>query len=197
MDQLYLIRHAETDWNVERRLQGHADRPLSVRGRSQAVALGAHLRNIHFDAVFCSDLWRARDTTVRAGFVAASAGRIWREFDVGRWSGRLIEDIITRDADAYSRWRSGYCAPPGGESWQAFESRIRRGLAGLEGVPGRVLLVTHSGVIRAIMQIMLGSALGKLATVGHASVSVLDLKTGPNMTLYNFTATEVGEADAE
>ena len=187
VEQLFLVRHAETDWNAERRLQGHADKPLSLQGRAQAVALGKYLRNTQFDAIFCSDLKRTRETTELAGFVGARAERVWREFDVGHWSGRFIDDIVAREGDAYSRWRAGDRAPPDGESWHAFESRIRLGLAVLESVPGRVLLVTHSGVIRAITKIILRMPRGTLATARHASVSVLDFKPAPNMARYDFS----------
>lgn len=193
MKELFLVRHAETDWNSERRLQGHADRPLSRRGRGQAVALAVHLRDMQFDAVFSSDLQRTLDTAALAGF-PAQASNLWREFDVGHWSGRVIDDIVAKEGDAYSRWRAGDHAPPGGEAWSAFEARIRCGLAVLEAISGRVLLVTHSGVIRAIMKIMLGIPPGTLAAVGHASVSVLSAKPAPNLACYDFCPGMIEEA---
>jgi broad specificity phosphatase PhoE len=185
VEQLFLVRHAETDWNAERRLQGHADRPLSTRGRGQALALGEHLRDTRFEAVFCSDLRRTLDTAALAGFAAGQASHTWREFDVGRWSGLRIESIMAGEGNAYSRWRAGLHTPPGGESWPAFESRIREGLATLESVPGKVLLVTHSGVIRAIMTILLGVPPGSLQAVGHASLSILDFKATPTVASYD------------
>lgn len=197
MEQLYLVRHAETDWNAERRLQGHADRPLSVCGRGQAVALGAYLGGAQFTTVISSDLRRTRDTATLAGYGAGRTDSSWREFDVGRWSGRLIGDIIAQEGDSYARWRSGHFAPPGGETWAAFEKRIRGGLALLEPTPGRVLLVTHSGVIRGILKILLGMAPGELAAVGHGSVTVIATKRSPELISYDLRPGMGNEAVAD
>src|SRR5262249_12567689 len=82
---LLLARHGETDWNRARRWQGHADRPLTERGWAQAAALAERLADIALDAVYASDLRRARDT---AAVVAARQGievielRELREVDV-------------------------------------------------------------------------------------------------------------------
>lgn len=195
--QLFLVRHGQTDWNAERRLQGHADRPLSALGRKQAVALGRYLKHTKFNSVFCSDLARTRETAALAGYTAAQPDRSWREFDVGNWSGCLIDDLIAIEDHAYCRWRSGEYTPPGGESWSMFEARLRTSLAGLSSIPGEVLLVTHSGVIRAIMKMILGVPVGTLAAVGHASVSVLDFKTVPNMEQYDARPFCIGEAVAD
>jgi len=194
VERLFLVRHAQTDWNAERRLQGHADRPLSALGREQAVALGRYLRDTQFNSVFCSDLARTRETAALAGYTAAQPDRSWREFDVGNWSGCLIDDLIASEDQAYFRWRSGEHTPPGGESWSVFEARLRASLARLSSIPGEVLVVTHSGVIRAIMKIILGVPAGMLAAVGHASVSVLDFRTVPNMDRYDARPFYVGEA---
>ncbi|MEN3747966.1 histidine phosphatase family protein [Sphingomonas sp. HF-S3] len=197
MEQLFLVRHAQTDWNAERRLQGHADRPLSALGREQAIALGRYLRDTQFKSAFCSDLARTRETAWLAGYTTAQPDRSWREFDVGRWSGCLIDDLMASEDKAYFRWRSGEHTPPGGESWSAFEARLRASLARLSVIPGQVLLVTHSGVIRAITKIILGVPAGTLAAVGHASVSVLDFRAGANMERYDVRPSYFGEAVAD
>lgn len=194
MDKLFLVRHAQTDWNAERRLQGHADRPLSALGREQAVALGRYLRNTQFNSIFCSDLARTRETAELAGYTAAQPDRSWREFDVGNWSGCLIDDLVASEDQAYARWRSGEHTPPGGESWSVFEVRLRNSLARLSIIPGKVLLVTHSGVIRAIMKIILGVPAGTHAAVGHASVSILNFSTVPKMERYDTRPFYVKEA---
>ena len=88
MTTLLLARHGETDWNRARRWQGHADRPLTDRGRAQAAALAERLADIALDAVYSSDLRRARDT---AEAVAAIQGvdvvelAELREVNVGSW----------------------------------------------------------------------------------------------------------------
>ena len=71
MTEILFVRHGETDWNVERRVQGHSDRPLNATGLAQARELAAELREGRIDAVYASDLARARDT---AAAVAAEHG---------------------------------------------------------------------------------------------------------------------------
>jgi broad specificity phosphatase PhoE len=87
---ILLARHGESDWNRAKRWQGFADRPLTELGREQAVALADRLRDTELDAIYSSDLHRARET---AEIVAGSKGlrvevvRDLREVDVGSWSG--------------------------------------------------------------------------------------------------------------
>ncbi len=64
MATILLARHGETDWNRERRWQGHTDRPLTPRGREQARALAKRLDRVRLEAVYASDLTRARETAV-------------------------------------------------------------------------------------------------------------------------------------
>ena len=71
MTTLLLVRHGETDWNAEGRLQGHTDRPLNDYGRRQAAALAEELAGREIDAIYASDLARARET---AEIVAARIG---------------------------------------------------------------------------------------------------------------------------
>ena len=62
MGVIYLIRHGETEWNSQGRIQGHTDIGLSEIGRSQAVSTAKRLENIKFDAAYSSDLTRTKDT---------------------------------------------------------------------------------------------------------------------------------------
>jgi len=72
MTRVILIRHAETPWNRERRMQGHIDTLLSEAGRAQAAALGRRLADGGFNALYSSDLSRARET---ARAIAERSGR--------------------------------------------------------------------------------------------------------------------------
>ena len=147
MTTVLLVRHGETDWNREHRWQGWADVPLNGLGREQAAELAARLRGVALDAVYSSDLRRARET---AELVAAEHGLPvipdagLREIDVGSWSG------LTRPG-IEERYGGGW--PADAETSEAHAARVRAAAAEiLRAHPaGTVLLVTHGGTIRALL----------------------------------------------
>src|SRR5512133_1433936 len=102
MTELLLVRHGETNWNRERRFQGHADPPLNDAGREQARELAETLAGEGIDAIYTSDLQRARET---AEILAARFGsevvalRELREIDVGDWQGLTWPEIEERHPD--------------------------------------------------------------------------------------------------
>ena len=161
MTTLLLARHGETDWNRARRWQGHADRPLTDLGRAQAAALGDRLADIALDAVYSSDLRRARET---AEAVALPHGLDvielpeLREVDVGSWEGLTRDEAESRFPDGFRRWLAG---GTGWEDGETYAEMSRRVLAVVERIAsdhegGRILIVSHGGPIRAIH----GAALG-------------------------------------
>jgi probable phosphoglycerate mutase len=158
---ILLARHGESDWNRDRRWQGHADRPLTKRGEEQARALATRLADIPLDAIYASDLLRARAT---ADAVARSRGldvqvvAELREVDVGSWSGLTREDARVRFPEDFARWLEGGQGWHDGESYEAMSERV---LAALERIvveqpDRRVLVVAHGGPIRAIHAAALG-----------------------------------------
>src|SRR5215218_1994878 len=92
-DRLILVRHGESTWNAEERLQGQLDPPLSERGRDQSRALAGVLDGMPDDRVVCSDLGRARETAELLGLRPARLDARWREIDVGEWGGRTAAEI--------------------------------------------------------------------------------------------------------
>jgi probable phosphoglycerate mutase len=151
---LLLARHGETDWNSERRWQGHADQPLNERGREQAREIAAELAGRRIDAIYASDLWRARET---AEIVAERLGlpvgleRDLREVDVGEWSGLVHTEIETRFPEGFRRWQQGLHGWADGETYDAMGVRVVGALRAIAARhPGEtVLVVSHGGAIRA------------------------------------------------
>lgn len=152
------IRHAQSVWNAQARVQGQADPPLSEAGRAQAEALAERLGALGLRGLVASDLRRARET---AEILAARLGLALelhpglRERDLGAWSGLTHPEIARRWPDDYARWRAGDpdLRPGGGESRRALRRRVAAALAGLrERHRGaRLGLVTHMGVLRALV----------------------------------------------
>ena len=154
MTTLLLVRHGETDWNSERRWQGHTDRPLNERGREQARALGAELSDRPVDAIYSSDLLRARET---AEILAAELGldvRVdagLREVDVGSWSGLAHGEIEASDPDGFRRWQEGGKGWEQGESYEEMGERVVEAVLGIaaEHPEQTLVVVSHGGSIRA------------------------------------------------
>jgi broad specificity phosphatase PhoE len=158
---ILLARHGESDWNRAKRWQGHADRPLTERGREQAHALADRLAATELDAVYSSDLERARET---AEIVARSQGLDvhvlpeLREVDVGSWSGLTRAEAERRFPDAFRRWAAGGEGWDDGETYEQLSERVLRAIRTIAADhPGeRVLVVAHGGTIRAVHAAALG-----------------------------------------
>lgn len=180
---ILLARHGETDWNSERRWQGHADQPLNEVGREQARELAGTLAGRSIDVVYSSDLVRAHETALivaeRLGLpVEGDAGL--REVDVGDWSGRLVAEIEAADPEAFQLWRQGRKAWNGGESYEEMGARVVGAVLRLAARhPGEtVLIVTHGGSIRACRATAAGLdyAASRVAAIGSmANCEVVEL----------------------
>ena len=162
MTTIYLARHGETDWNVQNRWQGHADPPLNARGRTQARDLSARLASVLFDAVYSSDLRRARQTAEIVAFgrgMSVFPDRRLREIDVGSWQGLTRDEIAERFPDG---------SRPDGETLEAFRRRVLEAFGAIgryhEGV--NVLVVAHGGCARTIQRQLLGEPLPTLENCG-------------------------------
>lgn len=154
MTTLLLARHGETDWNSEHRWQGHADRPLNERGREQARELAASLAERRIDAIYASDLLRARETAEIVGAVVGLPVLLdanLREVDVGEWSGLVHTEIESRYPEGFRRWEQGRHGWVEGESYDEMGVRVVAALLRIAAAhPGEtVLVVSHGGAIRA------------------------------------------------
>jgi broad specificity phosphatase PhoE len=153
--ELLLVRHGETDWNVERRFQGHADPPLNALGREQAHALAEELVGAGLEVVYTSDLVRARETAeivaARAGVRAVGLPEL-REIDVGDWQGLTWPEIEQRFPDGVRGWHDHGHGWSAGETYEQLAARVLRALRGIarEHPAGRVLVVGHGGTVRVV-----------------------------------------------
>ncbi len=191
MDRIILVRHGETAWNAGKVLQGQADIELSDRGREQACSLISAVRKWQPNYVVSSDLRRAQQTASLIGYPNAALDAQWREADLGEWTSKSVADLIAADATQYQRWRDGVCAPPSGESMPVFRARIATAIESLKPRKGNVLVVTHGGVIRAVLLHMIGLSAEKLVGVEPASITVINCEKSPRLVSYNHTAFEL------
>jgi probable phosphoglycerate mutase len=177
--RLVVIRHGETEWNRERRMQGTTDTRLSDLGRNQAQALGRRLASHGFTALYSSDLSRARDT---AQAIAEHAGRNvvtdprLQERRFGIFEGLLAAEIKARYPEEHARFasRDPDYEVPGGESASAFVARC---LGCLSEIAGRhageeVVVVTHGLVLDSLYRAALGLGHGEPRPVPLINASV-------------------------
>lgn len=166
--RLCLVRHGETEWNAERRLQGHLDIPLNARGLAQAASTARGLSSIRFNAAYCSDLSRARQTAdaiLRDRDARTTLRADLRERHYGIFQGKTYEEIASTLPDDYRRFKrreADYAFPGGGESLAAFARRVEAALVAIaqRHAGEDVLVVTHGGVLDIAHRLATGKALG-------------------------------------
>ncbi|MBA3517261.1 MAG: histidine phosphatase family protein [Rhizobiales bacterium] len=161
---LIFIRHGETDWNREARLQGQQDIPLNGLGRRQAERNGRALAGVLAAGdwrAIASPLSRAAETM---RILLAAAGRpdvgfeidpILKEISYGDWEGLTLAEVAHRDADgARARERDKWSfVPPAGESYALGAERVG---AWLESLDGPSLVVAHGGILRILLHLLAG-----------------------------------------
>lgn len=168
--RLILVRHGETDWNQQKRFQGHMDIPLNARGIEQAYLLRARLERIAhsaelplgelYDLCFTSDLSRAHHTATLLHGTHPSpliSTQSLRERHYGHFSGMTGDEMEAHDPDEFKTLRERIPNAPltGGENLQAFYTRIISYVAGLiEQYPLQtLLLVAHGGVLDCLYRL--------------------------------------------
>lgn len=162
MPDFYLIRHGQTEWNADRRVQGFADSLLTPNGEQQARATGVQLAQRlqgQSPLLISSDLWRAHSSAQIIAQTLGLSGPIrletWlRERGLGVAQGRVWDSLFADFPEAMRAYaeRSDRDAIPQSEPWERFRGRICGGFLALAALPGPdvVVAVTHGGVIRAM-----------------------------------------------
>lgn len=184
MTTVYLIRHGQSMGNLERRLLGHTDLPLTDFGKKQAERAADYLLQFGITRVYSSDLMRAMQT------VSPLASRLslpmipdagLREIDAGDWEGLPFTDIKARWADEYHTFRVdlGRSVPPHGEATQHAADRLFTTISRIvrENPDEKILIASHAAVICMFAARVLGLAPGdvsRLRLASNASVSVFE-----------------------
>jgi probable phosphoglycerate mutase len=182
-DRLILVRHGESTWNAEERLQGQLDPPLSERGREQSRALAAIVDGVPDDRVVSSDLTRARETAELLGLRPARLDPRWREIDVGSWGGKTAAEVDAQ-GDELTNWRGGPRRAPDGEPWEAFAARVGGAVDELAAAGGQWLVVCHGGCIRVTAAHITGADALRIGSPPNASATVFELGARPRLLVY-------------
>ncbi|WP_304458900.1 histidine phosphatase family protein [Alicyclobacillus sendaiensis] len=166
--EIWLVRHGETDWNVEGRVQGWTDVPLNDVGKRQADRLAAWLRPVHIDHIYSSDLERALETARRVSRTTGAPITVrpcLREHYFGQAEGLLRSESLRRFPNG----------APDREPPERATERVVRCLKEIARAHphGRVLIATHGGVVRSILRWM-GVDFGSIDNTSITRISVIE-----------------------
>lgn len=186
--RLILIRHGQTQWNSESRVQGRTDIPLNDLGRLQAEAIAERLKSRSFDAVYASPLSRARDT---AEAIARRSGHTVLldedliEIRFGKWEGMTSEQLSATYRELFNDWtwieREEDCAAMEAESQQELASRSVRFVERLMSrypENARILVVGHTMPTKLIIAHYIGLPYGRIRSLRLENCAYNELETG-------------------
>ena len=183
MGTLLIVRHGETEWNAEGRIQGHTDIGLSENGAQQARSLGQRLAERQIDVAYSSDLKRTSETARLAlghrNVVLNETPRL-REYHKGIFEGMTLTEIQTQFPDEYPKYleKDLSYAPEGGETTRDVSTRMASIFQEIKAkhLDETVLVVSHGGALRAAMVSLLGMPLeGNWSFVfGNCGLTMVD-----------------------
>ena len=152
-----LVRHGQTAWNAEGRIQGQLDTPMSEEGRKKMAAL-APPKGFEHARAFSSPLLRARETATLLGYPSPIIDARLLEHDWGRWQGLTRAEVLARDGDdAFERaGRAADFTPAGGERTADLVARVRSFLLDVGGREEDAIAITHRGVLRSAYALATG-----------------------------------------
>lgn len=210
MTEFIIIRHGETAWNADGRIQGHTDVPLTDKGLEQARLVAERLRDERIDAVYASDLQRA---TVTGQAIAEGRGlevittTLLREAYLGEWQGMTLAEVEDKFPAEFANYRRDSInnRPPGAERLESVISRCRQFLDEVtaERPNERVAVGAHGGSVRGLVAVALGLGpeLYRRLRLDNGGITIIETKDGrPVLKLLNDTChlTAVAEiADAD
>lgn len=172
----YLVRHGQTDWNVQKRIQGQLDIPLNKTGRAEATKLAFELKEIPFSSCFSSDLQRAYETAFILTknffpFSVIHTDKRLRERHFGKWEGHLFSEFYYADSEEKT----------GIESTETMQQRVWQCLkevAATQRNESHVLIVTHGGVLRNLILPLLDLDYSATMQIKNTAVLVLSYTAG-------------------
>jgi broad specificity phosphatase PhoE len=183
---VYLLRHGETDWNSEQRIQGNTDISLNANGLNQARQAADYLTRFDIEAIYSSNLSRAYET---ASIIATKLqkphfiDKELTEVNMGRWEGSRWDDIKIEYIDYLPKWLNNLenIPAPGGESYGQVQVRVVRAykrIISKHSEDSNILIVSHGIAIKTLIAYILGLSLNNLGNFEllNASISTIEIK---------------------
>lgn len=185
MTKFYLIRHGETEWNIQNRYQGATDIPLSSVGKLQTQAIANRMKDYEVDAIYSSDLSRAFATAksiAKEKNLDVYTLPQLREINFGEWEGYTISELERLYGEEYKRF---FLEPhkypfPGEGSMEAVQMRIKKAVDIITSNHDnkKIVIVSHGGILKVLIMTLLELDLSfyKSFWLGNTSLSILDKK---------------------
>jgi broad specificity phosphatase PhoE len=194
----YIVRHGQTNWNIQGKTQGHGNSDLTESGESQAKQLAESLVDHNIDYVFTSDLGRAVQTAEivgnRLGLKVEKTDGL-REMGFGVWEGLLIKEIQKDYAEVYNTWRNEphLVNIPGGETLHIIKERVDKFIEGINEKYDnkRIVLITHSITLRVMLLSFLNSGMENVYRIkqDNTALNIVEFKDyGPVVEKMNDTS---------
>lgn len=192
--KIYIVRHGQTIWNEEGRMQGSKNSSLTEKGIAEAKKLNSYIRDIKFDRIYTSPLGRTLETMEHVkGDLDIPISRVdeLQEMDFGRFEG-LVLDQLKEDypEDMHKLWLDPQAyRNESGENYEELFARVTRGLDKILARAGQeenVLLITHGVIISSILTMVKGKPLGEIwdtPVVRNTSLSILEYQEGGQLEL--------------
>ncbi|MEK3886654.1 histidine phosphatase family protein [Bacillus sp. FSL K6-3431] len=187
---LYITRHGETEWNIQKRMQGWGDSQLTENGIRNAVCLGKRLNEIDLDAIYLSPSKRTRLTAeliCKDRNIPIIFDENLKEIDIGDWEGKTQSYIEENYPNEYhSFWNTPHLYTSlNGENFIDLQGRVLKSLNAIreKNTSGNVLIVTHSVVIKMLLAFFKNSPLEKLwepPFIYDTSLTVVELREQDN-----------------
>ncbi|MFZ5943602.1 MAG: alpha-ribazole phosphatase [Bacillota bacterium] len=196
MKKVIFVRHGQTLWNDAGKYQGHTDIPLSPTGIQQASRAAKRLREFQIDAIYSSDLLRAKQTAEIIALehtLPVIAMPQFREINFGIWEGKTFNEIQKLYPELLETWLNEpeKLVIPNGESFQQLLDRAWNGLSQLlNSENNSIIVVAHGGTIGTLICNILGMNLNCLWKIkqGNTGISIVEFYNNKGiLTLFNDT----------
>lgn len=182
MTQIYLVRHAEAEGNLYRRIHGWYDALITDNGYAQIEALERRFADIHIDAVYSSDLFRTKTTAAAVwrpkGLRPVTSKRL-REVSMGAWEDRTWGDVARTDSVLLNKFNrtDPTWQVEGGESFQMLRDRMETAIRSIAALhPGQTVAVfSHGSAIRNALAVFHGMSIEESAALGHSDNTAVSL----------------------
>lgn len=193
--RLYLVRHAQTEWNALGRAQGHTDIELDALGQAQAASLGSAFQSLSLAKIYCSDLKRCIQTATpiqKATRAEMILDPRLRERGFGEWEGLPFDEILRRRLEFEMQGGDPFDhRPPGGESMHDVWDRLRSFIEQIESEREPFAVVTHGGSSALFLaQIVRGTgATARAFRFGNTAITELERHPDGHCVLVRFNDT--------